>query len=229
MTGGEWAVVIPQKDFRQAKSRLDLGDRDRQAIARALLRDTVTAALATSGVGEVIVVLDRRQDLEAVGDLGVRPLLATGSGLNEAFRRGERAARASRPRFAVAALPADLPFIEPAVLGRALAHAQAHARAFLADAEGRGTTLLTARPGQALLPAYGVASREAHRRSGAVELVQPDLASLRFDVDRLTHLRLVSPLVNHSNLSDVLGVLPPDVHGRLRTAHTIPEGQPWIC
>jgi 2-phospho-L-lactate guanylyltransferase len=226
---GDWVIIIPQKDFRRAKSRLDLGERDRRAVARALLRDTVTAAREASGVGEVIVVLDRHGDLEAVDDLDVRHVLATGSGLNEALRRGERAARAGRPRCALAALPADLPLIEPAVVGRALGYARTHDRAFVADAEHRGTTLLTARPGQALRPAYGVASREAHRRSGAFELTGPDLASMRFDVDHLTHLRLVSPLVNHSNLSDALGTMTPDACARMRNTHTIPEGQSWIC
>jgi 2-phospho-L-lactate guanylyltransferase len=230
VTGRGWVVIIPQKDFRQAKSRLELDERDRRAVARALFRDTVTAALAAPGVVEVIVVLDRQEDLDAAGDLGVRHVLAPGSGLNEALRQGERAARAGRPRCAVASLPADLPFVEPAVLGRALAYARLHDRAFLADAECRGTTLLTARPGQPLSPAYGVESRAAHRRSGAYELAAADLASLRFDVDHLTHLRLVSPLVNHSHLSEVLGGLPPDVHGHTAAAtRTVPEGQPWIC
>ncbi|MBY8876213.1 2-phospho-L-lactate guanylyltransferase [Actinacidiphila acidipaludis] len=230
MTGGDWVVVVPQKDFRQAKSRMELDPRDRQAVARALLRDTVTAARAASGVAEVVVVLDRRRDVEAVDDLGVRHVLAAGSGLNEALRQGERAARTRRPGCAVAALPADLPFVEPAVLGRALAYAQAHDRAFLADAEGHGTTLLTARPGQELRPFYGVGSRAAHRRSGAVELVERDLAPLRFDVDRLAHLRLVSPLVNHPNLAEALGGLPPEARGRMPATHpTLPEGQPWIC
>ncbi|MFF3563633.1 2-phospho-L-lactate guanylyltransferase [Streptomyces sp. NPDC002574] len=225
----DWIVVIPQKDLRLAKSRLDLDSRDRRSVARALVRDTVTAARATPGVGEVIVVLDRPQDFGTVEDLDVRPVLTDGPGLNEALRHGERTARALDPRCAVASLPADLPFVEPAVLGRALAYARAHDRAFLADAECRGTTLLTAGPGQALRPSYGVESRAAHRRSGAHELTGPELASLRFDVDHLVHLSLVAPLVNHSHLSDALGRIHPDAYGRTPIAHTVPGGHPWAC
>ncbi|MFD8078694.1 2-phospho-L-lactate guanylyltransferase [Streptomyces sp. NPDC059718] len=227
----DWVVVIPQKDLRLAKSRLELGPRDRRSVARALLRDTVTAARAAPGVGEVIVVLDRLQDFDTVDDLGVRPVLTDGPGLNEALRQGEQTARAIHPRCAVASLPADLPFLEPAVLGRALAYARTRDRAFVADAECRGTTLLTASPGQALQPSYGAESRAAHRRSGAHELTEPDLASLRFDVDHLAHLLLVAPLVNHSDshLSDALGRLDPDTYGRTPTAHTIPGGHRWVC
>jgi len=225
----DWIVVVPQKDLRLAKSRLELGVRDRRSVARALLRDTVTAARAAPGVGEVIVVLDRLQDFDAVDDLDVRPVLTDGPGLNEALRQGEQTARAIHLRCAVASLPADLPFLEPAVLGRALAYARTRDRAFVADAECRGTTLLTAGPGQALQPSYGIESRAAHRRSGAHELAEPDLASLRFDVDHLTHLSLVAPLVNHSHLSDALGRIDPATYGRTPIAHTLPGGHQWVC
>ncbi|MEU1598925.1 2-phospho-L-lactate guanylyltransferase [Streptomyces sp. NPDC005708] len=204
-----WSVVIPQKDLRLAKSRLELDSRDRQRVASALFRDTVTAAQHTPGVSTVIVVVDRIQDLEPVVDLGVGHVLGTGQGLNGALRQGELAARAGRPGCGIAALPADLPLIEPAVLTRALAEAGAHDRAFLPDADDQGTTLLTARPGHALGPVYGIGSRQAHRRSGAVELTEPGLAALRYDLDCLAHLALVPPLARHTHLSDVLAHLKP--------------------
>ncbi|MEV7323025.1 2-phospho-L-lactate guanylyltransferase [Streptomyces sp. NPDC093970] len=202
-----WAVVVPQKDLRLAKSRLELGPRDRQRIAGALFRDTVTAARHTPGVSAVVVVVDRLQDLEPVAGLGVGHVLGTGAGLNEALRTGELAARAGLPGCGVAALPADLPLIGPAVLGRALTEAGAHDRAFLPDADDQGTTLLTARPGISLGPVYGTGSRDAHRRSGAVELTAPGLAALRHDLDRLAHLALIPPLARHTHLSGVLARL----------------------
>ncbi|MDX3761737.1 2-phospho-L-lactate guanylyltransferase [Streptomyces mirabilis] len=204
-----WAVVIPQKDLRLAKSRLALDSRDRQRVASALFRDTVAAARHTPGVSTVIVVVDRIQDLEPVAGLGVGHVLGTGPGLNGALRQGELTARAGHPGCGVAALPADLPLIEPAVLARALAEAGAHDRAFLPDADDEGTTLLTARPGHALGPVYGNGSRRAHRRSGAVELTEPGLAALRYDLDCLAHLALVPPLARHTHLSDVLAHLRP--------------------
>ncbi|MCX5285603.1 MULTISPECIES: 2-phospho-L-lactate guanylyltransferase [unclassified Streptomyces] len=218
MTPWQWAVVVPQKDLRLAKSRMELDGQDRRRVARALLRDTVTAARATPGVCEVVVVLDRARDLAAIEDLGVHHVLAPGSGLNEALARGERAARAVRPRCGVAALPADLPLIEPALLGHALALARTRDRTFVADADHRGTTLLTAAPGHSLHSAYGIGSREAHRRTGAFELTGPRFAPLRLDVDHLDHLLLVAPIVHHANLSEALARLESGAFGHAPSA-----------
>ncbi|MEU0782645.1 2-phospho-L-lactate guanylyltransferase [Streptomyces sp. NPDC006173] len=221
MTPWEWVVVVPQKDLRLAKSRLELDGQDRRRVARALFRDTVTTARATPGVAEVIVVLDRARDLAAVEDLGVRHVLAPGSGLNEALRQGEWAARATRPGCGVAALPADLPLIEPALLGHALAQARTRDRTFVADADHRGTTLLTAAPGHSLNSAYGIGSREAHRRTGAYELTGPRFAPLRLDVDHLDHLVLVAPIAHHANLSDALGRLEAGAYRHALSAHPL--------
>jgi 2-phospho-L-lactate guanylyltransferase len=229
MTTPNWVIIIPQKNLRHAKSRLQLDTHDRQAIARALLRDTITAAHATPTVNEIIVVHDHPHDLNTLHDLDIHPLLAHRPGLNEALRQAEHTARTTHPHCAVAALPADLPLIEPAVLSRALTYAHTHDRAFLTDTEHRGTTLLTARPGQTLQPAYGTESRKAHHRSGAHELTQPDLAAMRFDLDHLTHLRLISPHINHPNLTHALNQITPHAYARMLATHTICEEQAWIC
>ncbi|MET7745061.1 2-phospho-L-lactate guanylyltransferase [Streptomyces sp. NPDC005385] len=226
MTPWEWVVIVPQKDLRLAKSRLELDGQDRRRVARALLRDTVAAARATPGVADVIVVLDRARDVTAVEDLGVHHVLAPDSGLNEALRQGERAARATRPRCGVAALPADLPLIEPVLLGHALAQARTRDRTFVADADHRGTTLLTAAPGHSLDPAYGIGSREAHRRTGAVELTGPRFAPLRLDVDHLDHLMLVAPIAHHANLSNALAQLESDANRHAPHAHPLLGVQP---
>ncbi|MEU8795375.1 2-phospho-L-lactate guanylyltransferase [Streptomyces sp. NPDC048643] len=207
MTPWEWVVVVPQKDLRLAKSRMELEGQDRRRVARALFRDTVVAARATPGVCAVVVVLDRARDLAAVEDLGVHAVLAPGSGLNAALAQGERAARALRPRCGVAALPADLPLIEPALLGHTLALARTRDRTFITDADHRGTTLLTAAPGHSLHSAYGIGSREAHLRTGAFELTGPRFAPLRLDVDHLDHLMLVAPIAHHVNLAQELARL----------------------
>ncbi len=52
----------------------------------------------------------------------------------------------------------------------------------MADAAGTGTTLLAARPGVPLRPAYGTDSAAVHARSGAVALTGA-WPSLRRDVD----------------------------------------------
>jgi 2-phospho-L-lactate guanylyltransferase len=87
----------------------------------------------------------------------------------------------------VAALSSDLPALRPEELAAALGAAGAAPRCFVADAEGTGTTLLTA-VGTPLDPRFGAGSAAAHRASGAVLLdgAWPGLAT---DVDTAAALR----------------------------------------
>jgi 2-phospho-L-lactate guanylyltransferase len=87
----------------------------------------------------------------------------------------------------VAALSSDLPALRPEELAAALGTAEGFPRCFAADAEGTGTTLLTA-VGTALDPRFGPGSAAAHRASGARPLPAswPGLAQ---DVDTEAGLR----------------------------------------
>ncbi|HWR85387.1 MAG TPA: 2-phospho-L-lactate guanylyltransferase, partial [Rhodoglobus sp.] len=74
----------------------------------------------------------------------------------------------------------DLPALRPRDLDAALEAAAGHPRAFVPDAEGDGTTLVTAVDGK-LVTAFGPGSAAAHERLGLVRL---DLDStVRRDVD----------------------------------------------
>ena len=55
-------------------------------------------------------------------------------------------------------------------------------RAFVVDSAGTGTTVLSARPGQPLEPAFGLDSARAHAAGGAVALTG-SWPSVRQDVD----------------------------------------------
>ncbi|MHC0433360.1 2-phospho-L-lactate guanylyltransferase [Streptomyces sp. O3] len=181
-----WTLVIPLKPLIRAKSRLadTADDALRPALALAFAQDTVAAAAACAVVRDVVVVTDDARAGDALAALGagiVRDEPA--GGLNAALAHGARSARARRPGAAVAALNADLPALRPADLRRVLDAAGAFDRAFLPDAAGIGTTLLTAAPGVELRPAFGGASRVRHLVSGAAELLTPDVASVRQDVD----------------------------------------------
>lgn len=79
--------------------------------------------------------------------------------------------------------------MRPLELARVLDAAAEFPRAFLADAATVGTTLLTARPGQELLPHFGPRSRIRHHESGAVELGLTSVNSVRQDVDTGDDLR----------------------------------------
>ena len=86
----------------------------------------------------------------------------------------------------MAALSSDLPALRPGELTAALQAAAAVPRAFVADAEGSGTTLLAARDGD-LAPRFGRGSAAAHAAGGAVGLAG-DWPGLRQDVDTAADL-----------------------------------------
>jgi 2-phospho-L-lactate guanylyltransferase len=187
MPAQSWSIVVPVKRLAFAKSRLYApGGRplpERATLVLALALDTVAAALATPSVDRVVVVTDERTAAAALRELGAiavpdRP----DSGLNPALEFGATMAAAMAPDSGVAVLASDLPALRADELQEALSEAAAVDRAFVADAADIGTALLAVGPGQPLQPRYGGDSREAHLRSGAVELTG-DWPSLRRDVD----------------------------------------------
>ncbi|MDT0269372.1 2-phospho-L-lactate guanylyltransferase [Streptomyces sp. DSM 44915] len=203
----DWALVVPLKPLRAAKSRLAgaVGDADRRALALAFAEDTVAAALRCPAVRDVVVVTSDPEATRALTALGAgvvpdRP----DAGLNAALAHGA----ATLPGRAVAAMNADLPALRPAELGRVLALAAERPRAFLPDAAGVGTTLLAARAGVPLAPAFGGPSRARHRDSGAVELSPPGVASVRRDVDTVADLAVARTLGVGPRTAALLRELP---------------------
>lgn len=187
-----WGLVVPLKPLVRAKSRL-AGTTDpqlRAQLALAFASDTVAAALACAAVREVAVVTDDAVAQPRLRRLGARILPdLPGAGLNAALAHGASSVRQVHPTAAVAAMGADLPALRPAELARVLHAAAGHARSFLADAAGTGTTLLAARPDVTLSPDFGPASRARHLASGAVELAPGPVDSVRQDVDTAEDLR----------------------------------------
>ncbi|MFF8681962.1 2-phospho-L-lactate guanylyltransferase [Streptomyces sp. NPDC015237] len=188
----QWTLVVPVKPLARAKSRLSdtADDGVRPDLALAFAQDAVAAALACPAVADVAVVTDDARAGRELAALGAA--LVTDEprgGLNAALAHGASAVRAARPGTPVAALNADLPALRPAELARVLAAAGQFPRAFLPDAAGIGTTLLTAAPGTELSPAFGPDSRIRHRASGAVELSLGAVDSVRQDVDTGGDLR----------------------------------------
>ncbi|WP_221176381.1 2-phospho-L-lactate guanylyltransferase [Nocardioides marmorisolisilvae] len=179
MTALEYALLIPVKDGRTAKSRLGVGDDgERAQLMAAFARDAISAAAAVPGTA-VHVVGDEAALAEVLDGLEVTVLPDEGEGqLNRALSRA--AERLARPDLAIAVLLADLPCLRTADLASALS--DGHDRRFVADAAGTGTTLLVAPAGSTLDPRFGPGSAAAHRQSGARPL-DAELASLRLDVD----------------------------------------------
>ncbi|MFC8732858.1 2-phospho-L-lactate guanylyltransferase [Luteimicrobium sp. NPDC057192] len=181
-----WTVVVPVKGGPDAKSRLathvDAGAR--RTLADALALDTLDAVLATPSVACVVVVTGEGRLLPAVPDDGPRVIHVDdpGQGLGAAVRAGLDAA----PDAPTAVLLGDLPALRPADLDAALADASGHERAFVPDADGTGTTLLTGRSPEHLRPRFGQGSAAAHLEAGHVPLGAR--SSLRRDVDTAADL-----------------------------------------
>lgn len=208
-------LVIPVKPLRAAKTRLrgalgdDLAAHARLALALAL--DTIEVARSTSRVGRLLVV--STDPVVAAG------LVAAGvtvepdgpePGLNAALRHGAGLLRGDGRARAVGALQADLPALRAVELDEAVSEAldaftsAAARRAFCADADGTGTTLLLAAADADLDPRFGPGSAGRHRRSAALELTGR-WPGLRRDVDTGSDLRAAADLGLGPRTRAVLG------------------------
>lgn len=190
-TNAVWSLVVPLKPLAVAKSRLAAAvGASRPGLALAFAQDTVAGALACAAVADVVVVTDDAEAGRELARLGARIVPdAPAAGLNAALAHGAREIRRARPGAAVAAMNADLPALRPPELLRVLEAASVFPRAFLADAAGIGTTLLSAAPDVELTPSFGGPSRARHSASGAAEIALADVESVRRDVDTGADLR----------------------------------------
>lgn len=187
MTG--WNVLIPVRGAGTGKSRLRALGQARPAVSRALALDTIAAVRRCSSVERVVVVTADRvfaaslpRGVEAVADedaAGIDAALRIG-----AARLGEGADRA--------ALPGDLPALEAGELARALDAALQVPRGAVADAEGTGTTLVTATAGTPWLSSYGPGSFARHLALGCAALEVAADSGLRCDVDTPEQLSALS-------------------------------------
>ena len=180
-----FAVLVPVKPPAFAKSRLaDLGDDTRRELATAFAVDTVSAALASPGVDRVLVVTDDVTLAHGLSDLGVDVIPdGTTDDLNETLRLAAAEMHRRDPALRLVALCADLPALRPQELAAALAAAPREGMAFVADAEGEGTTAVVASAPDTFRPRFGHASRRRHLDAGAHEIVGIDVPTLRRDVD----------------------------------------------
>jgi 2-phospho-L-lactate/phosphoenolpyruvate guanylyltransferase len=205
-----WTVVIPVKTPAIGKSRLSpaVADAARADLARAFALDTIAAAVAARSVARVIVVGD---DPSLAGDAeflaepstpGLLPAIRHGiayarSGSRDATAslldpRTEATASLIDPQeVAVAVLLGDLPGLRPEELDAVLEVASRHPLAFVRDADGTGTTLVTAAPGVPLEPRFGPGSAARHAEAGFVELEASAAPGLARDVDTVDGLETV--------------------------------------
>jgi 2-phospho-L-lactate/phosphoenolpyruvate guanylyltransferase len=184
-----WSVVVPVKLLRLAKTRLAVEPELRQRLVLAMALDTASAALACDRVARVVVVSDDRTASARLRDAGVVVVAdEPDAGLNPALGHGVAVAVTAEPAAGVATLSADLPALRPRELADALDAAARYPLAMVADRGLRGTTLLTARPGERLVPSYGGDSRDRHVALGHVMVDVAGIETVRQDVDTLDDL-----------------------------------------
>ena len=191
MKDREHVVLVPVKPPAVGKSRLvGLPPDLRRELAVAFALDTVSACLATNGVGAVLAVTDDAAFSQRLAALGCEavPDGVTGD-LNACLRLAAAEAARRWPRLSPVAVCADLPALRPGELEAALAILPTRSASFVTDAAGTGTTMYAA-PDDSFDPRFGPDSRAAHLQAGAAP-VEGDLPSLRQDVDDLDDLRRV--------------------------------------
>lgn len=191
-----FGVVVPVKPPAVAKSRLGgLGDEVRRALAAAFATDTVAAALACAEVAAVLVVTDDHVLARELADRGALVIPdGAADDLNTSLVQAAAELLRRRPGLHLAALCADLPALRPEDLARVLARAPRDGMGFVADADGTGTTLVTAPDLATFRPCFGAQSRVEHLDAGASEIDVSGVESVRRDVDTPDDLSAVLQL-----------------------------------
>lgn len=183
------SIVVPVKDFSQAKVRLaaQLGPEERAALARRMATTVIEAAAPLP----VAVVCDSDDVRAWAADVGARVIWTPGLGLNGAVGAGVEQLRREGCRTAIVA-HSDLP------LARDLGWVGATEGVTLVpDRRRDGTNVMAVPTGIGFRFAYGAGSFAAHRVE-ALRLGQQlrivDDARLSWDVDLPADLELpVSP------------------------------------
>ncbi len=186
---------MPVKPSARAKSRLEVDGVGRADLARAIALDTLAAAAACDLVAQVVVVTD---DAALAREAAAIPALrfvpeGEARGLDGAVAAG-MAAVDPNGRMPRAALLGDLPALRPGDLADALGVAASVDRAVVADAEGTGSTLVTAAAGVEWVSSFGEGSFARHVALGCEAPAIPDASTLRRDVDTAAQLEAARAL-----------------------------------
>jgi 2-phospho-L-lactate/phosphoenolpyruvate guanylyltransferase len=197
-------AILPMKSFQAAKQRLGgmLGSGSRQALAQAMLSDTLGSLRHVRGVDAVVVVTrDRVAEGAALGR-GVEVL-------RDREEAGQSAATLVGIRHALVAgfdrallVPGDTPLVDPAEVSALLARSEEPGQrvAIVPDRHGTGTNALVLSPPDAIQPAFGPASLERHvaaARAAGIPYAVEDVPSLALDVDTPEDLAELASRLDH--------------------------------
>ncbi|MFF2275592.1 hypothetical protein [Agromyces sp. NPDC058126] len=192
MSGGgrTWTVIVPLTAAGQRRRAAWPS----QALATAVVLDTVEAVAAAESVGRVVLAVDgevhrRLGAVEAAGAEVSRVLVGDAVGADEIAAAARRHVLGTWGAHRTAVIAGDLPFLCPPELDRTLGEAARFAVATLGDADGRRSVLQTFRDGDRM--PEGADSDAGHAAQGWAELDRLPNRSLRRDVDTLDHLAMV--------------------------------------
>lgn len=182
----EWSAVVPVRPWWLAPDRLGRTPEQRADLARAIALDTLETVSQVESIGHVVVVTAepeaaaaaRRHGMTVMAD---RPLREVDP-LNAAVGFGVRWIGGRRPGRPVVVLPGDLPCATAESVEDALGRLAPHPAAFVADASGRGATLVSTQVPGDFRGRFGPSAALAFSRSGYRAVAGAD-ARVRHDVD----------------------------------------------
>lgn len=177
-----WRLIVPVKGQLAAKSRLHPPKGVARAdLAHAFALDTITAVLACMPPAHLVVVTSDELTAAFVRDRGSTVVADGGNGLNAAIWQGIEHVHSVLGPGPSAVLLGDIPTLRPQDLVVALSACAGHHRAFVPDASGEGTVLLSAQAVQDVNPRFGAHSAREHGRDNT--RLDLDLPALQTDVD----------------------------------------------
>src|SRR5262245_37857068 len=176
---GRVVAIIPVGSLVGAKSRLGavLDAEERLELTLRLARDTISAAVATPGIAETLVVTPDDTVRGLAAELGARPIRQRDGGLNRGIDVGREEALAAGAS-AVVILPIDLPEVSAEAIAALLTPLVTQRRPLVVivpDRHGRGTNALLLAPPDAIDTCFGGDSRAAHAaaaRAAGAELLE---------------------------------------------------------
>lgn len=143
----------------------------------AMLLDTALAAVEASSVSRVFVVTSDPVVASTSRTWGIETIPDEGADLNSAIE----AALARLANAPVLVMTGDLPCLRTWALEAVLTDASQSESAFVSDATGNGTTVITSVNASKLRPRFGDLSASLHRELGMTDL--PADECVRLDVD----------------------------------------------
>ncbi len=189
------AILIPVKEFREAKKRLapHFPPADRAALAEAMCEDFFRVVAATRCADRVFVISKEPGALSRAHALGWETIVESHqTSESDSVDAGARYC-AEQGVEALLRLPVDLPLVEPADIESVFAHLEAAPTAVLVpSSDGTGTNALLRSPAVLFPSRFGPNSfprhlAEAERCGARIRVLRNP--RLELDIDELEDLR----------------------------------------